>query len=290
MVAVQRRFCPLLSPVGSSRGVLYSGPYFDLFIVAVIVPSLVLTGAVCLLIYLGVRAVRRGQKASAAIMLIAALAPFLLFAARVVQASIQDRQHANCLAALPKTGPAADYPNVLITNFYLLNQGRVRVMMAGGFDEVDDVPFFGGRPPYPVPNPIAEAFTYTIAPTGSCREKLKAWEARQYSDDEFRKLDLDPCLKVINRDSAPKRSAAVIFLRGRPVPLRCGGSANRELRIKDSRGEVLVDYLEESTAERPIFPFYVSLGGFMSVFNAPYLSRALSAPHLDSSMARTPLE
>jgi hypothetical protein len=89
MVAFQRRFCPLLNPVGS-RGVC-SSPGFEIVLITVLIPSLLLTVAVCGLLYLSVRLFKRRQIVFSAVTLIAALSPFILFVNSTVQSILADR-------------------------------------------------------------------------------------------------------------------------------------------------------------------------------------------------------
>ena len=161
--------------LGSLRrqGALYSGPYFDLFIIVVVIPSLVLTGAVCLLIYLGVRALRRGRKAFAALMLIAALSPFILFASSIVQSILADRERAKPLAGLAKTGPVTSYPDVLVVRGIFSNSEAAQLMLGAGLREVDVIYTM----PWDVPG------THAIAPIAGCREALEAWAAERGADD-----------------------------------------------------------------------------------------------------------
>jgi hypothetical protein len=191
---------------------LYSGPYFDLFIVVVILPSLVLTGAVCLLIYLGVRALRRGQKASAALMLIAALAPFILFVGSLVQSILADRERAKPLAGLAKDGPVTSYPDVLVVRGYLSKADAARLMLAAGFREVDvifrDVIDKKVRD---VPTTLA------VAPIPGCREALEVWAAHRGADSlSPGGRNLDRCLTITKwNQQPPERSSAVVLSQGR---------------------------------------------------------------------------
>jgi hypothetical protein len=272
MVAVQRRFRPLLNPVGSSRGVLYSGPYFDLFIVVVIIPSLVLTGAVCLLIYLGVRALRRGQKVKGALMLIAALSPFILFASSFAQSILADRERAKPLASLAKAGPITSYPDVLVVHgIFLTKAVPAQLMLVAGFREVDAIFRMSIDKRYQdVPATLA------VAPIAGCREALEGWAAQRGADSVSPGgHNLDRCLTITKWDQrTPERSSAVVLLMGSftgfnpccrrrfGIGLRDNYYDDLEMRIKDGSKDVLVDYWLRPS-DRPMFPLFVSVSGFV---------------------------
>ena len=256
MVAI--RSYSLLSPVGA-HGVC-SSPGLSLLVIAIVIPSLLVTAAVCGLLYFFVRSLRRGQIVLSAVTLIAVLIPFLLFAHRFVEADAADHEHTNCLAGLAKTGPVAKYPDVLVVRTFLWpHPTAARLMVGGSFREVDvigNVTSSGREHP---------TETFTIAPTAGCGEELEAWAASGASFDNFIASRLQQCLKITkwDRTSAPERSSAVILLEGRYATSQgCKGRFPRELRIKDGGGDVLVDYLDEPYAEWPIFPLFVSWKGF----------------------------
>jgi|KBSSwiStaDraftv2_1062776.scaffolds.fasta_scaffold27842_4 hypothetical protein len=169
---MQRALYFLLNPTGGKGAC--SSPGLSVLLIFILIPSFLLTTAVCGLIYLSIRCFRRGQIAYSVVALIAALVPFLLFATRLVQASAADREHANCLAGLAKRGPVADYPNILVSrNGLLLHDSAARLMLVAGFREVDLI----GSVPYGGNEPYTE--TMTLTPIGDCREKLEAWVGKR---------------------------------------------------------------------------------------------------------------
>jgi hypothetical protein len=273
MVVVQRRFCPLLNPVGSSRGVLYSDRYFTLFMMVVIVPSLVVTVVVCLLAYLADRALRRGQKAKGALMLIAALSPFILYAGSLVQSILADRERARPLAGLAKVGPVTSYPDILVVQGVFRTKAEpARLMLAGGFQEVDVIfRELIDKKYQDIPQ------TFAVAPVPGCREALEAWAAQSGADSFSPGAhNLDRCLSITKWDQqAPERSSAVVLLMGSFTGFKrcCRRSLgleryapplydDLEIRIKDGSKDVLVDYWL-APSDRPMFPLFVRLGGFV---------------------------
>ena len=224
------------------------------------IPSLLLTATVFSLVYICIRFFRRRQIAFGVALLITALLPFFLFANRLIEASASDREHANCLARLDKSGPVTNYPDVLVMRTLLWpDASAARLILAAGFREVDvigGVPNGGGEP---------RTETITIVPTDGCRGKLATWMATGAIFQEFLASNLSRCLNITKwvANNAPERPATVTLLGGKFTTLQgCKGRAPRELRIIDGNGDVLVDYIDEPHSEWPIFPLLVTWIGF----------------------------
>lgn len=250
---------PLRMSLGPQGTVLYSSPPFWLYLVVVGIPSLLLTAAVCALLHFSFTSFRRGLLARSAVLLLAALVPFVWFGVRTVQADRADREHASCLAGLAKSGPVASYPDVLVMRTLSWPHATAaQLMLAAGFREVDVI---GAAPPDGGP-PRVE--TFTLAPDRGCSDKLEAWQAKGAPFMDFLALGLSRCVNITKHERAPDRASSVVLLRGIHTTLKvgCKGRAPRELRLRDAKGDVLVDYLDENYAERPIFPLLVSLKGF----------------------------
>jgi hypothetical protein len=248
----------LLNPLGTHG--LCSSPGFSLVVIWLFIPSMLLTAAVFSLVYLCIRFFRRRRIALGVGLLIAALLPFILFANRLVEASASDRDHSNCLARLDKSGPVANYPDVLVMRTLLWPAASAaRLMLAAGFRDVDVI----GGVPHDGAEPRTE--TITIVPTDSCRAKLATWMATGALFQEFLASSLTRCLNISKwvAHNAPERRAVVLLLAGKSTTLRgCKGRAPRELRIIDASGDVLVDYIDEPYSEWPIFPLLVTWIGF----------------------------
>jgi hypothetical protein len=279
MPALQRPWQNLLKPGGAHA--LGSSPGFSLVVIGLFIPSLLLTAAVFTLIYLCIKVFRRSRIAFGVALLITALLPFFLFANRLIEASALDREHANCLARLDKSGPVSSYPDVLVMRTLLWPAASAaKLLLAAGFREVDviaGVPTGDGE---------TRAETITIVPTDSCRGQLETWMATGAHLQEFLAANLSRCLTISKAaNNTPGGRAVVLLLAGKSTTLQgCKGRAPRELRIVDASADVLVDYIDEPYSEWPIFPLLVTWTGFernpprvLNLSDADFVLRNLKA-------------
>jgi hypothetical protein len=263
MAAVQRRFRRPLNPAGSRR--VYSSPGLELILISAAVPSLLLTVAVGGLLYVSVRSFRRGRMALGALLLIAALSPFILFVSSTVQSILADRERAKPLSSLAMAGPVTDYPDVLVARGGTFELSMAaRLMLARGFREVDVTDAVG----------IAGVRgTVAFAEIPGCREALVAWAAEPGADRYSPGgRNLDRCLTVTPWDQRPpERTSAVVLLQGEFTAFnRCCRHqifdwgqpllTDLELRIKDSGKDVLVDSWMVPSP-RPMFPLFIWMNG-----------------------------
>jgi hypothetical protein len=246
VVAMRRSSRVLIGPPDAVR--LYSSPPFWLYLVFAGIPSLVLTAGVCFLTYLAVRAFARRQFGSGAILLAAALVPFLLFTARMVQAALADREHAQYIAGVAKSGPVKDYPKVLVVDGYLTEIDAARLMLTARFQEVDAFEF------------SPKGATYTLVFSDECRRRFEGWLTNGAGLEGYY-ANVDRCVSATRweKDSRPERRSAVVLLRGHRATLRRDkrGGENLELHIKDYGKDILVDYWEDRYSSWPIFPLLI---------------------------------
>jgi len=262
MAADKRRFCRLLSPAGSRS--LYSSPGFELILIGVLVPSLLLTAAVCGLLYLSLRSFRRKRIALSVLALIAGLSPLILFVSSTVQSIWADRERAKPLSGLAKAGPVTGYPDVLVVRGSVSVSVTARLMLARGFREVDITDAVG---------PLGVRGTVAFAQIAGCREALETWAAEPGADRYSPGgLNLEHCLTITPWDQRPpERSAAVVLSLGQYTAFnRCCRHKifdwgqprleDIELRIKDGGKDILVDYWMVPSP-RPMFPLFIWMNG-----------------------------
>ncbi len=254
----------LLNPAGSRS--VYSSPGFELILIGAVVPLLLLTAAVCGLLYLSLRLFRRGRIALSVVTLIAALSPFILFVSSTVQSVVADRERAKPLSGVAKAGPVTSYPDILIARGRSFSVSEAaRLMLARGFREVDVMDAAG---------PLAVRGTVAFAQIPGCREALQAWAAEPGADRYSPGgRNLDRCLTITPWDQQPpERSSAVVLLQGEFTAFnRCCRHqifdwgqplvTDLELRIKDGGKNVLVDYWMVPSP-RPMFPLFIWMNGF----------------------------
>jgi len=255
---------------------------FSVVLILVLLPSLLLTVAVCGLLYLSVKSFRRGQIVFSAVTLIAALSPFIQFVNSTVQSILADRERAKPLASLAKAGPVTSYPDVLVVRGGISKSHAARLMLAAGFREVDVI----GMGP--------RDGTLAIAPIADCREALETVAAAERDGHYVGRYspaddNLDRCLAITKWDQQPpERSSAVVLLQGKFTAfkqtawrsldrgLSTPPSYDLELRIKDGGKDVLVDYWQV-LSDRPMFPLLVYANGHFLEQN-PGMSHAGPSP------------
>ena len=216
---------------------------FSVVLILVLLPSLLLTVAVCGLLYLSVKSFRRGQIVFSAVTLIAALSPFIQFVNSTVQSILADRERAKPLASLAKAGPVTSYPDVLVVRGGISKSHAARLMLAAGFREVDVIDM----------GPRDGPRTLAIAPIADCREALETVAAAERDGRYVGRYspggdNLDRCLAITKWDQQPpERSSAVVLLQGKFTAFKQTGwrsldrglstppSYDLELRIKDGQ-------------------------------------------------------